>query len=119
MTRTIFEIIGDNADKIELRDACKKETGGICYKGETLDNFMAECELDLKSPFDCLIEAMEECDVTFGYFYISRHGLGPGTVPPKLELYDTYPKGWKIVFRAGRALTQEELDFYDLQTYEM
>ena len=52
-----------------------------------------------------------------GYWYLFRHGSGPGTMPSGVHMLETkdHPTNqWKFYAKLDRALTSEECDYYDL-----
>ena len=53
-----------------------------------------------------------------GFWYLSRHGIGPGTIPNDchlLEVKDHEENRWKCYIKLNRVLTTEEFKFYDLK----
>ena len=63
--KTIKDVIPeDKWASIELVDG-EGEGGGISYAGETLDNFLAECEMNGSESFSELKKAFKECGVAF------------------------------------------------------
>lgn len=55
------------------------------------------------------------------YYYITGHGIGPGTKPKDLRLGETLEIveeiGFKTIFRTTRELTEEELNWYDINKW--
>lgn len=52
------------------------------------------------------------------YWYLSKHGLGPGTIPSDCTVVDTkeHPTNrWKLYIALDRMLTTQELNYYDLK----
>lgn len=52
------------------------------------------------------------------YWYLSRHGLGPGTIPKGVHVleYKEHPfDAFKCYIRLSRVLTIEELKEYELK----
>lgn len=67
-TQTIKEVIPESKwASIELVDG-PGEGGGISYVGETLDNFMGECDMTGDEPYSELKKAFRECGVKFKDF---------------------------------------------------
>ena len=52
--------------------------------------------------------------------YISKHGIGPGTVPSDIEVSHVceLPNTMKTLFLSNRELTPEELKKYELQVFD-
>lgn len=102
-------------DKIELHDG-ELETGGITYVGETLDNFIAECNFDPCDSYDELKDAMKACNVTMEFKYISRYGLRPGSIPGNVDILRSESMtNRKLLIVLDRPLSEEEKIFYDIQ----
>lgn len=62
-----------------------------------------------------IIKASSQPD---GYWYLFRHGSGPGTIPKDVTLLDTcdHPTNkWKFYGKLDRFLTTKELQEYDLK----
>lgn len=53
------------------------------------------------------------------WVYVSKHGLGPGTIPSDIEISNVYdePNSMNTVFCSNRKLTQEELNKYELKPF--
>ena len=67
-TTSISDIIPFSVwSDIPLLDRGHKETGGVSFAGETLDNFLAETEQSESGSFLCFIESMIMCDVAVEY----------------------------------------------------
>jgi len=60
-------------------------------------------------------EVESAVDTGLTYWYYSRHGMGPGTIPTNVTVLDTVEEGWKTWMLLDKMLTTEELDFYDLK----
>ena len=64
---------------------------------------------------------IESCDVTSAidtgleYWYLTKHGLGPGMMPQGVHLLDTVEDGWDTYILLDRMLTTEELNTYDIK----
>lgn len=57
-----------------------------------------------------------------GYWYLSRHGIGPGTIPNDctvLETKDHETNRWKCYIKLDRILTPEEIEEYELREQEL
>lgn len=54
-------------------------------------------------------------DTGLEYWYYSRHGIGPGTIPQDVTVLDTVEEGWKTWMLLDKMLTTAELNFYDLK----
>lgn len=68
--KTIKDVIPEEKwAEIELVDG-PGEGGGISYVGETLDNFMGECEMTGDEPYSELKKAFKECGVKFKDFKV-------------------------------------------------
>jgi hypothetical protein len=112
----ICEIIPvDMWNKIILRDG-EKETGGIAFVGETLADFIGSDY----SPYDSyekLRAAMDACNVTMEFPYISNHGLNPKVFPNDVTII----RGEKLsrlrsLVVLDRPLSMEELIRYDISS---
>lgn len=59
----------------------------------------------------------ESSETESKWVYVSKHGLGPGTVPKDIEISNVYnePNSMNTVFCSNRKLTQEELNKYELK----
>lgn len=98
--------------------------GGIAYEAdalgmntwklvETLEGMRHDgraTEID-----DTTYKILSSEDITTGYYYILKHGLGPGTLPKDVEVIDVedLPRGLTAV-HLDRFLTTSELDKYDI-----
>lgn len=55
------------------------------------------------------------------YYYITGHGISPGTKPNDLRLGESLEiidePGFKTIFKTSRELTGYELDFYDISRW--
>jgi len=55
------------------------------------------------------------------FYYITGHGIGPGTKPNDLRLGDSLEiieePGFKSIFKTSRELTNDELNFYDIHRW--
>ncbi len=55
------------------------------------------------------------------YYYITGHGIGPGTNPNDLRLGESLEiieePGFKTIFKTSRELTKDELNFYDINRW--
>lgn len=54
-------------------------------------------------------------DTGMNYWYLSRHGIGPGTIPSGVKIIKCIDDGWDTYMLLDRLLTTEELKFYDLK----
>ena len=61
----------------------------------------------------------ESSETESKWVYVSKHGLGPGTVPSDIEISNVYdePNSMNTVFCSNRKLTQEELNKYELKPF--
>lgn len=52
--------------------------------------------------------------------YVSKHGIGPGTVPPDIKISHVYdvPNTMKTIFCSDRELTKDELSKYELSLFD-
>lgn len=70
--------------------------------------------------FVCM-DAIEACDIMsavdtgLDYWYYSRHGMGPGTIPRDVTVLDWYEEGYKTWMLLDKMLTTQELNDYDLK----
>lgn len=55
------------------------------------------------------------------FYYITGHGISPGTHPTDLRLGESLEiieePGFKTIFKTSRELTKKELDFYDINRW--
>ena len=49
------------------------------------------------------------------YWYYSRHGMGPGTIPKGVQVLDWYEEGYKTWMLLDQVLHTDELNYYDLK----
>lgn len=49
------------------------------------------------------------------YWYYSRHGMGPGTIPRGVQVLDWYEEGYKTWMLLDQVLNTQELNDYDLK----
>lgn len=54
-------------------------------------------------------------DTGLEYWYYTKHGLGPGMIPPGVTVLDTYEEGWDTWVLLDKLLTTEDLKYYDLK----
>ena len=62
-------------------------------------------------------ESEEYMDMGSGlfYWYFTRHGVGPGSVPRGLNIIDIIDTPRGSYFLTDRVLTTKSLNFYDIQ----
>lgn len=63
-------------------------------------------------------EALEEAfdKEPHEFWYYTKHGLGPGTVPRDVEILDVYEDdNWGTYIKLDKVLTTDELNYYDLK----
>lgn len=68
-------------------------------------------------PINIMHKLNESSETESKWVYVSKHGLGPGTVPSDIEISNVYdePNSMNTVFCSNRKLTQEELNKYELK----
>lgn len=54
-------------------------------------------------------------DTGLDYWYFTRHGMGPGTIPKDVQVLDWYEEGYDTWMKLDKMLTTEELNEYDIQ----
>lgn len=54
-------------------------------------------------------------DTGLDYWYFSRHGMGPGTIPRDVQVLDWYEEGYKTWMKLDKMLTTEELNEYNVK----
>lgn len=64
-----------------------------------------------------IMNKLKEEDSDSKWVYVSKHGIGPGTVPRDIEISNVYdePNSMNTVFCSSRKLTPEELSKYELK----
>lgn len=111
------DALADNAvDVVELITSGWQEEPQLAYTvGEEI--YPVDM-MDLQGIEDIDIES---CDVTSAidtgleYWYLTKHGLGPGMMPQGVHLLDTVEDGWDTYILLDRMLTTEELNRYDIK----
>lgn len=70
-------------------------------------------------PINIMNKLNESSETESKWVYVSKHGLGPGTVPKDIEISNVYdePNSMNTVFCSNRKLTQEELNKYELKPF--
>ena len=61
---SIIEFFGENYRDFRLKDD-NTSTGGVSHPDETLDEFMAECDITFNDDIITLARALVECGVEF------------------------------------------------------
>lgn len=59
-------------------------------------------------------EVNSAVDTGLEYWYFTRHGMGPGTIPSGVQVLDWYEEGYKTWMKLDKMLTTSELNDYDL-----
>ena len=54
-------------------------------------------------------------DTGSNYWYMTKHGLGPGMMPNDVKIVDLVEDGWDTYLLLDRMLTTEELKLYDMK----
>lgn len=74
--------------------------------GDEEDNYDEDIE-------GCNISSAVDTGLT--YWYLTKHGLGPGMMPQDVHLLDVVEDGWDTYILLDRMLTTEELNMYDIK----
>lgn len=54
-------------------------------------------------------------DTGLEYWYLTKHGLGPGMMPPDVKLLDCIEDGWDTYILLDKLLSLHELKYYDIK----
>ena len=103
---------------------------------ETLDEFIDYLEDDIYEMLDAaddedtadrIREAIESStnvsgkrvtasvDTGLEYWYLTKHGLGPGMMPGDVHLLDVVEDGWDTYILLDKMLTTDELNYFDIK----
>ena len=133
-----------NKYKKEYQDAVKKKdcvncsTRSYTYKGYRIydtgngynvykdGKLQSDTEFISEDEAEEFIDGLEDavsgtsvmCSEEDGYWYLFRHGSGPGTIPKDVQLLESkdHPTNkWKFYGKLDRMLTTDELQYYDLK----
>lgn len=97
----------------------------VDYIKDDIYNMIDACDDEVQA--DRIREAIESCtdvskkdikasiDTGLQYWYFTRHGLGPGMIPPDVHVLDVIDDGWDTYVLVDKLLTTDELEYYDLK----
>lgn len=128
------QAIADSLD-IDISDAYLiydwYEAEGSIEDFDDIDSFVEYVEDDIYDMLDAcddealkqrLLSAIEGCsnitgsvDTGLEYWYYSRHGIGPGTIPSGVQVLDWYEEGYNTWMLLDKMLTTQELNDYELK----
>lgn len=107
------------------------EVEGTAEDFDDIDSFVEFVEDDIYDMLDAcddealrqrLLSAIEGCskitgsvDTGLDYWYYSKHGIGPGTIPSGVQVLDWYEEGYKTWMLLDKMLTTQELNDYELK----
>jgi len=75
---------------------------------------MSEVEMCTDGVAACT-NIVSSIDTGMEYWYGTKHGLGPGMIPPGVAVLDTIDDGWYTYVLLDKMLTTDELKEYDLK----
>lgn len=92
----------------------------IDYVRSDIDDMLDAADDQLQA--DRIREAINSCtkveasiDTGLQYWYLTKHGLGPGMMPKDCHLMDVVEDGWDTYILLDRMLTTSELKEYDIR----
>lgn len=95
MKRDIYDML-DAADDQEQADRIREAIEGSCH---------LEVSKRIKASIDTGLQ----------YWYLTKHGLGPGMIPDDVHVIDVVDDGWDTYVLIDKMLTTDELKYYDLK----
>ena len=117
--------IYDWYDAESAQDDFDSVTDFINYIRDDIYDMLDACDDEVQA--DRIREAIESStkvskssvtasvDTGLQYWYLTKHGLGPGMLPNDVHVIDAIDDGWDTYVLIDKMLTTDELKYYDLK----
>ena len=113
------------SDMIQIKSSIERidtEEFGTKLAKQIIDDFIETCESQIEMTRNKynINESDNEEPTKQLWVYVSKHGLGPGTIPNDVEAQyvTSLPDTGKDIFSVSRELTPEELNKYELALFD-
>lgn len=116
-----YDAVGSTADYDDISEFLDFVNDDIRASLEGKNSVIGPMNDSLKESISRGIEGCDQVpiesavDTGLEYWYYSRHGMGPGTIPQGVQVEDWYEEGYKTWMKLNKMLTTAELNAFELK----